>query len=160
RSRSPDLGCARCCLVGRLEPEQGAHQRGLAGAVGADDGDDLARADIDVDALQDGASAAHNLQAAGADQRGGIVLGRGVVVVVMVVIVIMLMGVRLRPVAALIEGQCRQARFTLRVATVHQTAVSSVWAAQLAHTPQTSTTAPLAEKAADAAALSMAAKVL
>ena len=44
-------------LVGRLETQQHPHQRGLAGTVGADQRQDLALGDVDVDALQDGAPA-------------------------------------------------------------------------------------------------------
>ena len=73
---------ADLALVERLEAEQGADEGGLAGAVGADHGHDLARADRDVDAGEDRASAAGQHEVPGADQGVGIVLahGRGMMV--------------------------------------------------------------------------------
>ena len=39
--------------VGRDEPADGVHDRGLAGAVGADEPDDLVLVDVEVDAVDD-----------------------------------------------------------------------------------------------------------
>ena len=88
----------RGALVGRLQAEQHPHQRGLAGAVGADQRQDLAGRDVDIDALQDGAAGAGEPQRAGADQRVGVVrerrTGAGicVVMVMMAIEVAMLRG--------------------------------------------------------------------
>ena len=44
--------------MGTLEPEQQAHQGRLAGAVGADQGDDLLGTNVDVDVIQHAAAVA------------------------------------------------------------------------------------------------------
>src|SRR5262249_22967022 len=148
-------------LVGPLDAEQRARQGRLASAVGTDDGNDLARPDIDIDALQDGPARPRHLQPARTDERGRIVRGGGCVGVgVMMMVVIMVMPPGLRPMAALLKGERRRSRLALHVASFHQIAASSRASAQSAHRPRTSTTAPSGEKAAEAAALSIAAKAL
>ncbi len=131
--------------IGPLEAEQRARQRRLAGAVGSDHGDDLARPDVDIDALQDGPARPRHLQPAGTDERRRVVRGRRVAmraVAVMVVVMLMAMTRLLRPIAALLEGQGRQAGLALHIASFDQTTASSRASAQSAHRPPTSTTAP------------------
>src|SRR3546814_4007801 len=49
---------------GGHEPADGVHERGLAGPVGADQADDLARGDVEVDVADDRAPAEHHRHAA------------------------------------------------------------------------------------------------
>ena len=58
--------------VGRHEPEQHAHERRLAGAVGPDQRDDLARPDVDRHVEQQGAAVALQGQATGGEEGIGI----------------------------------------------------------------------------------------
>ena len=52
-------------------PQIGHHQRGFAGAVGADQRDDLAVVDVEVDALERHHAAVEGLHAAHGEERGG-----------------------------------------------------------------------------------------
>ena len=55
----------------RHEAEHGAHQRRFAGAIGADHGDDLAAAHIEIDTVEDAASADRQRCVPGTEQSSG-----------------------------------------------------------------------------------------
>ena len=122
-------------LVRALEPQQHPHQRGLAGPVGADQRHDLARRDIDVDALQDGAARPRQPQRARADERTGIVRQGRTVVMRMIVVVVVAVVVHdragKRPIGS---GQCR--RLAARFMAFHARA-PGVRHALAPHTPRT-----------------------
>jgi hypothetical protein len=67
--------------VGAVEPAEQVQERGLARPAAAEDGDDLARPDVEVGAVEDPARAAPAAdrldEAAGGDERTGAVRGRG-----------------------------------------------------------------------------------
>ena len=61
----------RSAAAGAGEAREGAEERRLAGAVGAEKGEDAAPAELEVEASEDGAGAKALGQARGADGRVG-----------------------------------------------------------------------------------------
>ena len=53
-----------CSAIGAFQAEQDAHEGGLAGAIGADQRDDLARREIEVHALENGPAGAREVHVA------------------------------------------------------------------------------------------------
>ena len=85
RIADAQAGAARDgAAVGAFEAEQHAHECRLAGAVGADHSDDLARGEIEVDVFEDDAAGAREAQAARSEQHVGAAGERAGVSVVMV----------------------------------------------------------------------------
>jgi hypothetical protein len=75
---------------GLLDAEQHAHQRGFAGTIGADQRDDLAEADVEVDTVENGAPAFAQRDRAGAEQGIRRMRARVVIMVMMIVIVVIM----------------------------------------------------------------------
>ena len=92
---------------------------------------------VDVDALQDGATRARQPQRARAEQRIGIVRERLAGVDVGMMMLVIVLGVGHLPAGRLAQRQLRPARYALPCAG------SRPSPAQVAHSPHTSTTAPL-----------------
>ncbi len=80
-ARHPPSGDLDLAGVGPVEAAEQVQERRLARPAAAEDGDDLARADVEIGVVEDparAAPAAHRLdEAAGGDERTGAVRGRG-----------------------------------------------------------------------------------
>ena len=120
------LAAMHYSAIGLLEAQQYAHQRRLAGAVEADQRDDLAFADVEVDVEQQVTAVARDANAARRDQRRRIDLrGRLPMPVLMRAGMTMVVATRLAPRAPLLRSAASGSY--------------SFFGAQLRHSPETST---------------------